>query len=223
MRGQPDPGRPAGLEHLELHLRVRRPNDQVKDPLTNVVSITYDSAERVGTITRPDLTTEEFSPYQEQGWTNSGTSGSPASATAAGRRRPRRYTDPNLNQTALRPDWYGLGMTGVSVDALGDVATYDLNSNGLATVAIDQVNRITSFTYDSKGNITDEIYPDGNDDQYTYNSFSEPLTHTDANNNTTSFTYDGNGNNTVIQDPLLNRTTMTYTSTGRLQSMDGRQ
>ena len=39
--------------------------------------------------------------------------------------------------TSLRPDWYGLGMTGVEVDALGDVATYDLNSNGLATIAID--------------------------------------------------------------------------------------
>ncbi len=51
---------------------------KIEDPLTNVISITYDSAGRVGTITRPDLSTEEFSPYQEQGWTNTGTSGSPA-------------------------------------------------------------------------------------------------------------------------------------------------
>ena len=34
---------------------------QVKDPLSNAVTVSYDSAERVGTITRPDLTTEEFS------------------------------------------------------------------------------------------------------------------------------------------------------------------
>ena len=54
---------------------------QLEDPMTNLVTISYDSAGRVGTITQPDLTTEEFSADQEQGWTNSGTSGSPAPAT----------------------------------------------------------------------------------------------------------------------------------------------
>ena len=119
----------------------------------NTVTIAYDSAERVGTITRPDLSTEEFSAYQEQGWTNSGTSGSPAPATLLAA-SVATYTDPNGNQTALRPDWYGLGMTGVAVDALGDVSTYDLNSNGLATVAIDPLNRISTYSYDSLGNVT---------------------------------------------------------------------
>ena len=190
----------------------------VEDPLTNVVSITYDSAGRVGTITRPDLTTEEFSPYQEQGWTNTGTSGSPATALMLAQ-AAATHTDPNGNTTYLRPDWYGLGMTGVQVDALGNVATYDLNANGLATVAIDQDNRISQFTYDSEGNITEEIYPDGSTDKHSFNSYSEALTHVDANNNTTSYTYNGDGDNTVIQDPLHNRTTMTYTATGRLQTV----
>ena len=48
---------------------------------TKITTITYDSAERVGTVTRADSTTEEFSAGQEQGWTNSGTSGSPAPST----------------------------------------------------------------------------------------------------------------------------------------------
>ena len=143
---------------------------------------------RVGTITRPDLTTEEFSPYQEQGWTNTGTSGSPAPALMLAQ-AAATYTDPNGNQTGMRPDWYGLGMTGVEVDALGDVATYDLSSNGLPTVVIDQVNRITSFTYDSQGDMTEEIYPDLNNIQYTYTSYSKPLTYTDANNNETGYGY----------------------------------
>ena len=55
---------------------------QVKDPLLNVVTVAYDSAERVGTITPPDLATEEFTAYQEQGWTNSGTSASPTAGDA---------------------------------------------------------------------------------------------------------------------------------------------
>jgi len=191
---------------------------KIQDPLLNVVTVSYDSAERVGTMTRPDASTEEFSAFQEQGWTNSGTSGSPApvallAASAA------TYTDPNGNVTSLRPDWYGLGMPGVAVDALGDVATDDLNSSGLPIVAIDQVNRISQYTYDSKGNITTYTYPDLSTNYYTYNTDSEPLTFTNENNYVTSYTYDGHGNNAVIQDPLNNRTTMTYTSTGQLQTL----
>jgi len=191
---------------------------QVQDQRSNVVSIAYDSAERVGTITRPDSTAQTFSAYQEQGWTNSGTSGSPAAATLLAE-SAANYTDPNSNLTQMRPDWYGLGLTGQSTDAMGNVSTYDLNSNGLATAAIDQLNRIAFYNYDSLGNMTKETYPDGNTDQYSYNSFSEPLTHTDANGHETYYTYDSHGNNTVIKDPLNNLTTMTYTSTGRLQTM----
>ena len=133
---------------------------QLKDPMSNVVTISYDSAERVGTITQPDITTEEFSADQEQGWTNSGTSGSPAPATllaAAG----STFTDPNGNVTTIRPDWWGLGTTGQITDALGNTETFDYNSNGLPTIVIDKLNRITQYTYDSQGNITEEIYPDG--------------------------------------------------------------
>ena len=68
---------------------------------------------------------------------------------------------------------------------------------------IDQVNRISQFTYDSKGNITEEIYPDLNTVKATYNSDAEPLETTNENGGVTSFTYDGDGNNTVIEDPVL--------------------
>ena len=45
-------------------------------------------------------------------------------------------------------------MAGNVIDPLGNVQLYDRNSNGLATVAVDQVNRNTQFKYDSKGNVT---------------------------------------------------------------------
>jgi YD repeat-containing protein len=54
---------------------------QVDNQRSYLTTIAYDSAERVGTITLPDSSTQLFSSYQEQGWTNSGTSGSPAAAT----------------------------------------------------------------------------------------------------------------------------------------------
>ena len=116
---------------------------QLSNPNGNAVTVSYDSAERVGTITRPDSTTEEFSSYQEQGWTNSGTAASPAAATLLAE-SASNYTDPNTNLTQLRPDWYGLGTTGQTTDALGDVTTYDVNSNGLPTISIDRLNRITT-------------------------------------------------------------------------------
>jgi YD repeat-containing protein len=108
---------------------------QRKDPLGHVTSIVYDSAQRVGTITRPDSTSQAFSSYQEQGWTNSGTSGSPAAATLLAE-AASNSTDPNGNTSQMRPDWLGLGTTGQATDALGNVTTYDRDSNGLATVVI---------------------------------------------------------------------------------------
>ena len=89
---------------------------------SKIVTITYDAAERVGTISQPDSTTEEFSPAQTQGWTNSGTSGSPAPATllaAAGSTLHR----PQRQRTTIRPDWWGLGPAGQSTDALGNTET----------------------------------------------------------------------------------------------------
>ncbi|MFI5459013.1 MAG: hypothetical protein ACHRXM_26590 [Isosphaerales bacterium] len=190
----------------------------ITDPRSNTVTVAYDGAERASTVTRPDLTTEEFTPDQESGWTNTGTSGSPAAATLLAQ-ATSTYTDPNGNTTSLRPDWWGMGATGVQVDALGNVGTDDLSSNGLATVAIDQVNRIDLFTYDSKGNMTLEFYPDGNSIQYTYNSDAEPLSYINADGNSDNYTYDGNGNLTVVKDPLTNLTTMSYTADGKLKTV----
>ena len=67
-------------------------------------------------------------------------------------------------------------------------------------MAVDQVNRNTQFSYDSKGNVTSILYEDTNLETYTYNSDSEPLTFTNADLNTTSFTY-SSGNLTVVEDP----------------------
>ena len=141
-------------------------------------------------MTRADSTTEEFSAGQEQGWTNSGTSGSPAPSTLLAQ-VGSTDTDPLSNVTTSRPDWYGLGQTSQMTDALGNVTTYDLNSNGLATVTIDPLNRITQDAYDSKGNVTEIMNPDGTTVTYgTYNSFAEPSSMTDELGKITTYTYD---------------------------------
>ena len=86
----------------------------------------YDSAERVGTITLPDGASQLVSPYQEQGWTNSGTSGSPAPATLLAAPNTT-YTDPNGNSFRdPAPTGTGLGQLNQAIDPYGDVATNDL-------------------------------------------------------------------------------------------------
>jgi len=188
---------------------------RVTDPNSHAVTIAYDSAQRVSTVTRPDNSAEVFRSSQEAGWTNSGTSGSPAPATLLAE-SVARYTDPLGNVTELRPDWNGQGLTNQVTDAGGNVSTRDRDANGLATVTIDNLNRVNRYTYDSNGKPVTITYPAGNTDHFTYNSFSEPTTYTDGNGHTTTLTYDSGGNNTVIEDALHNRTTMTYTANGRL-------
>lgn len=188
---------------------------QATDPDSHTVTVAYDSASRASTITRPDGAIQAFSADQEQGWTNSGTSGSPATATllavAAG-----TYTDPLGNVTEIQPDWRGQGLADDYIDALGNVSTADRDANGLATVTIDPLSRVTLESYDAYGNAVTITYPALNTDHYSYNSFAEPTTHTDGDGHTTSYSYDIHGNLTVIEDPLLNLTTMTYTANGKL-------
>lgn len=132
---------------------------QVKDQRTNVTSVVYDSAGRVGTITLPEGTSQLISSYQEQGWTNSGTSGSPAPATLLAASNTT-YTDPNGNSFEMSPDWYGLGQLNQSIDPYGDVVTNDLNANGEPNVTVDALNRITQYDYNSEGMPVTITYPD---------------------------------------------------------------
>lgn len=141
--------------------------DEITGPLGDVVSIVYDSAGLVGSIDLPSAASESFSPYQEQGWTSSGTSGSPAAAMMFAA-AAASSTDPNGNTTTVFPDGYGLGTAVVSVDALGDVDTDDVNANGLVINDIDPLNRISQFTHDTHGNMTEEIFPDYTSEHYSY-------------------------------------------------------
>jgi hypothetical protein len=72
--------------------------------------MTFSSGGRVSTIARPDSTSESFTNDQEQGWTNTGTSGSPAPATllaAAG----GTYTSPKSNTSTIEPIRCSSGFT----------------------------------------------------------------------------------------------------------------
>ena len=106
---------------------------KVTDPLSHAVTIAYDSSARVATISRPDSSTDTYTNAQEQGLGAGSTVTATLLAAAYG-----SMTDGRSNVTEDRPDWYGLGVVGQETDAIGDVSTFDYNTNGLTTVSIDQ-------------------------------------------------------------------------------------
>ena len=176
--GPDDPSSGPAIEHIDSRLRQRRAGG-------------HDHPAR-----RHDRV---FSSYQEQGWTNSGTSGSPAAATLLAE-AATTYTDPNGNTS--RPGPTGWAWASSARPPTPRERRHQRPQRQRPARRLDRpLNRITQYTYDSQGNITKITYPDLTNDQYTYNSDSEPLTHTDANKHTTSYTYDSHGNLTGHPGP----------------------
>ena len=172
---------------------------KMTDPNSNVTTIVFDSAGRVGTITSADNDSEKFTNDQESGWTNSGTSGSPAAATLLAQ-AGGTYTSPNGNLTTIQPNWTGLGVAGNVIDPLGNVQLFDTNSNGLPTITVDQDNLNTHIPTILKGSVTGITYMDGNSVSYQYNSFQEPTLYTNEENYKTTYTYNADGDLTVTED-----------------------
>jgi RHS repeat-associated protein len=88
-------------------------------------------------------------------------------------------------------------------------STFDGSGNVLTRT--DELGRITTYTYDSNGNVQSQSQPDGNGHtvttSYTYNSFNEVLTTTDPLGNVTTNTYDTHGNLLTVTTPRPNNNT----------------
>jgi RHS repeat-associated protein len=101
-----------------------------------------------------------------------------------------------------------------------------LDSNGNVLTFTDELGHVTTYTYDSLGNVASQsaqLNPSTPvTSSYTYNSFGEPLTVTDPLGNTSTNTYDANGNLLTVTSPAPNSSTaasvtqFTYDSKGEL-------
>jgi RHS repeat-associated protein len=101
-------------------------------------------------------------------------------------------TDANGNKATALFNTYGA--TAETIDALGNISTYqyDANLNLIQAQAPD--GAIYSYAYDASGNLTRETDPLGNTTTYTYNINNNLTSYTDADGNTTLYGYDGNRN-----------------------------
>lgn len=98
--------------------------------------------------------------------------------------------------------------------------TYDAKGNPLTkTVTAGSTSRTWTYTYNGNGQVLTASDPDDHKTTYSYNSTGGVATITNALGQTTSITsYDANGRPLTIQDPNGLTTTLTYDTRGRLTS-----
>ncbi|MBF0474981.1 MAG: RHS repeat protein [Deltaproteobacteria bacterium] len=140
------------------------------------------------------------------------------------------------------------GFISSRTDFNGNVTTYIRNTRGLETsrteasgtaqartitttwhatfrlpLTITEPNRVTTFTYDAKGNLLTKTITAGSQPRtwtYTYNAGGQVLTAKDPLNNTTTYTYDSAGGLATVTDALGHATRITsYDPNGRPLSL----
>jgi RHS repeat-associated protein len=113
---------------------------------------------------------------------------------------------------------YGANLTLVRLtDAAGHVRTYTYEPTfNRVTSTQDPLDHLTTFQYDTRGNLTAIVDPLGKQTSITYDALGQLTSLGDPLGNTTTFGYDGFGNLTSITDPLGNTTTRQYDLVGRL-------
>jgi len=93
----------------------------------------------------------------------------------------------------------------------------------LPLTLVDQLGRMTSYAYDSMGNVTSITQLTGTPDAVTSSFTYEPIFNqlasvTDPLNHTTQFAYDSKGNLISATDPLGNQATFAYSPSGQAMS-----
>jgi RHS repeat-associated protein len=108
----------------------------------------------------------------------------------------------------------GSGRVVHQTDSVGNITSISFDPTGTGSrQATDPLGRMTAYSYDSSGNLTQYTDALGSPRTFEYDNMSRLKTRTDTLGNRTSLTYDGaSGYITSITDPLGEVVTYTYTS-----------
>jgi len=196
------------------------------DPRGIQTGFGYNFAGRIATVSRADLSIEQYTPLQMVGLVPSGqgTPGNPALAVLFAE-ATADATDPRGFESQYRLDWWGLGTSAQITDPLGQpnpaghMTVVHRDSSLLVTQVTDRLSRNTIYRYDLNGNATRVTNPDLTFRTFDYNPLSQVVLATDELSHQTVFFYDTHGNATRIQPPIINAgADYTYTSDGLVAS-----
>ncbi|MGH7929520.1 MAG: hypothetical protein ACREQV_17160, partial [Candidatus Binatia bacterium] len=113
-----------------------------------------------------------------------------------------------------------LGQVTLRKDALGQTTTTQYDSSGNPTKIVRPNGAVSTMTYDVKGNLLTSTDSVGATTIFTYEPvFNQVKTIRDPKGNTTTINYDANGNPIEIIDALGNRSEMIYDARGLLTSV----
>jgi len=206
----------------------------LKDPLGNITSFTYDQLGDTATKTDPPIGASSTGGVSHTVYYPDG--------------KPQNSTDPTGAQSQATYDYMGRVATSTKIvrqptpqadittygyDSLGDVtsikspsgvttsATYDYI--GERTTSVDGAGNTTYYYYNEVGLPNETDYPDGTWQTVDYDLAGRPVTETDydATNTkirSTSTGYDLAGNQIWTKDALNNQTTFAYDAANRLTS-----
>ncbi len=95
---------------------------------------------------------------------------------------------------------------------------YEYDGVGNIVKQIDSSNKVSTFSYDSNGNLIQENRPDGSSLIYVYDFSGNLIQVRDSQGNTISYTYDGFGQKTTENSPITGLTNYKYDVDGNLIS-----
>jgi len=192
--------------------------------------IEYAYADRVSKVINPDGTEWIISPASVKGLPDSPSGNSetdPAPLLGSVADIKATYTDELGRTTTLVPDRFGYVVS--RTDPEGHTVVTERNAHGLVTKLIEPdpdgsgplSEAVTTYEYDSQGNLIRLTHPEGTVESWTYESkFNRVVSYRDTEGHTTQYEYDDtNGNLLSAIDPLGNVTSYDYTDCGLVNSI----
>lgn len=171
----------------------------------SVITMTYDSANRVTSITDPEGNTTTYV-NAKPGCASCSIDASP----------PDQVIDPLLNTTTYTFD-KNRRITGIT-DPMSNVTAMVRNAIGSVASIKDANNNTTTYSYDALRRTTKQTDAAGGTVQFSYDNRGNLTSLTDPNGNTTAFNYDKNGRVTKETRPMGQSTENSYYPNGMLKT-----
>jgi YD repeat-containing protein len=186
---------------------------KASNTLTQETSVfyTYDSQNRLSTVTTSLTPTDNSSTVGGEIVTTYGYDGTSNRITSIGQTGGAQVT---IGYTLVGSNYQVSSVAQTTSTGVTNTTSFSYGTG--STTVTDNAGNVTTLAYDASGNLTQMTLPPAQSGAtaevyaYTYNSDGDLLTATDPQGNVTTYTYDANDNLLTKTDALGNTTTYTY-------------